>query len=98
MTLHVHISIESADCDGRYSRSYTVPMVDSDEWQFRSEMIGNALTYADDNTTAQFTEHGFNVNAPTDEGYHHSEFTWCTDDPCEIRATYRDHSAEAAGY
>lgn len=100
MSLHVHVSIESADCDGRYSRSYVITpgTDDKDEWDFRASIIGNALSYASAETTAQFTDDGFTVDAPTDEGYSHSEFTWCDDDDANRVNTFRDHSAEAAGY
>lgn len=97
--MHAHVSIESQDCDGRYSRSYILaPNPDQDEWGYRAEMIGNALAYADSGTTVQFTEWGFTVNAATDEGYAHTEVTWCTDADTDQRGTFRDHTAESMGY
>ena len=96
--MHAHVSIESADCDGRYSQSYILGNTSRDEWDFKADTIGNALAFADETATVTFTEFGFTFTHPTDEGYAYSEFTWCNDDDENERGTFRDHSAEAAGY
>ena len=99
MTIHAHVSIESADCDGRYSRSYVrMP----DDWQsdseFRAETFASVLMYANEFTKVEFTSDGFHHDEFTDEGFIHSEFTWCNDDDTDVKNTFRDHSAEAMGY
>lgn len=100
MALHAHVSIESRDCDGRYSRTYVVlsTMAGEDEGDFRASVIGNALAYEDDGTTVTFSEDGFTIHETTEEGYNTQEFTWCEDDDATAPSTFRDHSAEAMGY
>lgn len=96
---HAHISTESADCDGQYSRTNVlVPDATQDEWGFRAETIGNALAYVTEGADVTFSVDGFSVSYSTDEGYVFSEFTWCTDDDTDTRSTFRDHRAESMGY
>lgn len=110
--IHAHVSIESSDCDGRYSRSYVIPAAayvtiptngdESDEfraeWDFKAGVIGNALALADEGTGVEFTENGFSVYSRTEEGFTSSDFVWCHDDDENERGTYRDHTAESMGY
>ncbi len=100
---HAHVSIESADCDGRYSRSYIETMTDDErasmfpDLDFKARVLGNRVSYHEHSKVFVWPE-GFDVQMPTDEGYSHSEVRWCTDNCDESSSTYRDHSAEAAGY
>ncbi len=120
-TLHAHISIESADCDGRYSRSYIETMNETElsdkeaaialgialgkegavndfsDLDFKARVLGNRVSYHE-HSKVFISPEGFEVQMPTDEGYSHSEVRWCTDNCDETRSTYRDHTAEAAGY
>jgi hypothetical protein len=110
---HAHVSSESADCDGRYSRSHVVHM-NADEiresWQdendfseinFRERVLGSVVsltTFTEGQEgSVTITEHGFTYSRPTDEGYESVEVTWCEDD-CDDASTYRDHRAESMGY
>jgi hypothetical protein len=38
-TLHAHVYVESADCDGRYSRSYVMVSDAEDEWNVKRDMV-----------------------------------------------------------
>lgn len=103
-TLHAHVSTESADCDGRYSRS-SVELVNSDEeasdftdLDFQARILSNAVIFHGQ-TDVKVRPDGFVAVSPTEEGYVHTEVQWCQEERCqELRSTFRDHSAEAAGY
>lgn len=100
MALHAHVSIESAGCDGSYSRTYVIgPNVfPGDEWDYRAGLIGNALAFSDAHTTVAFTDSGFTVDTPTDEGYVHTEYEWCEEGDTDTPNTFRDYRAESMGY
>jgi hypothetical protein len=98
MSIHAHLTIESADCDGRYSRTATVrPVGDESEWDFHAITIGNVMAFSD-NGTAEITPDGFTFMTSTDEGFIHTDVTWCEDDDVNTPSTFRDHSAESVGY
>jgi hypothetical protein len=113
-TRHAHVSSESADCDGRYIRSHVVPMTaeeveestrdvnDFSEINFRERVLGSVVsltTFRDGQEgSVTITEHGFTYSRPTDEGFESVDVTWCEDSDCDNASTYRDHSAERAGY
>lgn len=97
--MHAHVSVESADCDGRYSRTYVILTAgDQDELEFKKETVGRIVYGGDNGYIATFTDDGFSYGGPTDEGFENIEVDWCTDDDADVKNTYRDHSAEAAGY
>lgn len=110
-TLHAHVESESADCDGRYSRTY---VMERDTFtQSEDEFIGHVQDMiissdAQDGTLKitqnQLTTHGrqyypeFEWSQSTEEGFTYSKVRFCLDDDADTPATQRDHSAEAAGY
>jgi hypothetical protein len=95
---HAHVSTESADCDGRYSRSYVLTSETGDDAHtFRLRVLG-MLIDLDEPRTVTVTPEGFTWSGPTDEGYVSGEVEWCTDDDATERGTYRDHTAESMGY
>lgn len=96
--MHAHVSTESADCDGRYSRSYVlVSDPGQDDFHFNRE-ITSIILGNESEGTATFTSDGFTFDSPTDEGFVHTEIEWCNDSDCAMTTTFRDHSAEAMGY
>lgn len=109
--LHAHVESESADCDGRYSRTYTYS---PDPWAEQEDDFINQVLVM---TVSTFTDSGslkvtqdllkpeskrlprFEWSEDTEEGFSHSVVTFCLDPDCaDAPATQRDHSAEAAGY
>lgn len=99
MAMHAHITVESADCDGRYSLAYVYRgPIERGTSDFVSRVMYHVLGHFQAGT-AKFTEDGFTFRKNTDEGYVHTEVTWCWNDDLDAsETTYRDHSAEAAGY
>lgn len=111
-TLHAHVEAESADCDGRYSRTYV--MERHTFTQSEEEFIAHVLdmivsTDAHDGilkVTQSELRTGpgrnyypeFEWSQSTEEGFTYSKVTFCLHDDAETPATQRDHSAEAAGY
>lgn len=112
-TLHAHVESESADCDGRYSRTYV--MERHSFTQSEDEFIGHVLdmtvsTDAEDGTLkvtqsdvrrpglGRYCYPVFEWSQSTEEGFSHVKVTFCLDDDADTPATQRDHSAEAAGY
>lgn len=95
---HAHVTTESADCDGRYSRGYVLEREGNSE-HFKSWAIGN-MTSGYDNGTLTIDPYGFTFDAPTEEGYISIGVSWCNDADglCDRKSSFRDHSAEAAGY
>lgn len=106
MTYHAHYESAAQDCDGLYTRDYILaPSGDEDEWQFENHVLtmvvdtapkyGGTLTVSprfDDGT------HRLEWHEQTDEGYRHREATFCRDDCDFAESSFRDHTAEAAGY
>lgn len=80
--LHAHVSVESHDCDGRYSRTF---ILESDPGETESDFKASIRALCPE-------------WMPTDEGFVAHEIEWCTDNDTDTRGTFRDHSAEAAGY
>jgi hypothetical protein len=97
-TLHAHVYVESADCDGRYSRSYVMVSDAEDEWNVKRDIVGHILFGGHNGYVATFTDDGFTYGGPTDEGFEHTEIEWCTDDDADVKNTFRDFTAESMGY
>lgn len=96
--MHAHITIESSDCDGNYTRTNVLlPEPEEDEWDFRATTIGNVTAYSTHGTLT-FNEFGFDFDEPHEEGYHHTEVRWCDDEDADEKSTFRDHRAESMGY
>jgi hypothetical protein len=111
LNIHAHVESESADCDGRYSRTYTyTPEVWISE---ESDFIAWVLTMTVDTSaeggrleiTQDTLGHDgqelpmFEWSQPTEEGFIAKAVRFCTEPGCaDAPATQRDHSAEAAGY
>lgn len=103
--VHIHVEHSSRDCDGRYERTCTITpgeYGDTDQqttvrdlWK---ELIGNNLPWNgqievevnDGGATATITE-------STDEGYSNYTLILCDADDV-AKPTYRDFTAEKAGY
>lgn len=97
--MHAHVHVESADCDGRYTREYTrIAENGQSDADFQAETFAAFFMYANQYTKVEFTSYGFVHSEPDEEGYVLSEITWCEDDDESRPNVFRDHSAEAAGY
>lgn len=101
--LHAHVSNESRDCDGRYSRSHIVKADDGQTHiDFLKDMMGLYLDFQlcgdDEPVTVKFTDDGFTYITYNEEGYSEMDITLCTANDADQHNTFRDHSAEAAGY
>lgn len=108
MSLHAHIVKSSRDCDGLYDSTYVEqPDPGQDPDDFRDRITALRLPWKHDMTDpngepfhieVRFTVGGFSWSAPTDEGFTSTEVQWCEDE-CDLgERTFRDHTAEAAGY
>jgi hypothetical protein len=76
---------------------------DFSEINFRERVLGSVVsltTFRDGQVgSVEITEHGFTYSRPTDEGFESTDVRWCEDDDCvDAPVTFRDHSAEKAGY
>lgn len=101
LPMHAHVSKESQDCDGRYSRSYViVPTDGQDDYAFQAMVVGMYMPfdYRHEPVSVEFTSDGFSFSEPTEEGFEATEVEWCSHNDTNERGTFRDHSAEAAGY
>lgn len=103
MGLHAHISSESTDCDGRYSRTWVEQMnedeakSDFSDLDFKSRVLSNAVSFHELGTV-EMQNGGFHANMQTEEGYRYTNVVWCEDICDDTKSTFRDHSAEAMGY
>jgi hypothetical protein len=102
--LHGHVTRESADCDGSYSRTYVHTMTDDErsypdpEYVFRSRVVGLMVSLHGTGSLS-VTPTIVEWSEQTDEGFVSESVTWCRGADCDdSRATFRDHSAERAGY
>ena len=111
-TLHAHVESSSADCDGTYSRDWTVffnedekkESADADGVNDFSDihfmervMMSVASPYAARQMTVKVDDDGIEVSEATEEGYRNAEVRWCHED-CEDSHSFRDHRAESMGY
>lgn len=113
MTLHAHIDTASRDCDGLYTRDYVMTFNDAEveeskkdvndfsDIHFMNRVMTNiASPYAvEHGMTVKVDDAGIEVHEVTDEGYREATVRWCRDEDCEVAEwSFRDHTAEAAGY
>ena len=105
---HAHIERAAQDCDGLYERTNIEhPLDDEDEDDFRSRVYRMCLPHNSDlvdpngrgfGVEVVFTTNRFHWAAPTDDGFRSVEVAFC-DGPCGgDKPTFRDHTAEKAGY
>lgn len=102
--LHAHLTTESSDCDGRYSRE-SIREIETSELRdefgditFKQRILGTLLSIYQKGTL-DVTPDGAEWNQPTDEGHINVLVEWCDDPECSPpKYGFRDHSAEAAGY
>lgn len=111
MTLHAHVSTAARDCDGLYTRDYVMTFDEAETvlekslmpsaFHFMNRvMCAVASPYAvEHGMTVRVDDAGIEVHEVTDEGYSEASVRWCHDDDCELGEwSFRDHTAEAAGY
>jgi hypothetical protein len=95
---HVHVSMQSRDCDGLYDHTYVASGKLEDiniTWLDLTECGDGRFTHTVDDDYV----HTIYLHAPTDEGFRSIEYVECNDPDCaDQKSTYRDHTAEAAGY
>lgn len=103
--LHAHFSSRSSDCDGVYDRSHVVVIDDDEEeYDFEGRLLRQVVSLSglggdlkvvrfDEDDTFRLTWH-----EPTEEGYRNVEALTCRDECDEAAASFRDHTAERAGY
>lgn len=105
MPKHLHYAIESQDCDGRYSKSYTMtpPASEQDDDKFTdwtlvqfAMALPTSLDHEGTDIKITYRPGWFGFVEPTEEGFRAVEISVCGCDRTE--STQRDHSAEAAGY
>lgn len=112
MTLHAHIETRTRDCDGVIEWTHVMTMTEAErdgefgDIEFHKRVVAATVnTYSLDSTgmlTVTRLEDG-DVRASwhehTEEGFRAVQATLCTD-PCDLGEpdTYRDRTAEAAGY
>lgn len=94
---HVHVENQARDCDGLYDRSHVLdgPMAENTsllDLPFTYHGAGSFHHTVDDDGlyTVEFS-------VGTDEGFTSTTYRECADD-CDDQSTFRDHTAEAAGY
>ena len=100
---HAHVSTNSRDCDGDYSRGH----IDEMTLEERCDRYGD-LRFKDRVLTSVVNPHGHGTlevtpehlswYEQTEEGYRAAEVAWCEDECPAMRSWQRDHRAEAAGY
>lgn len=124
--IHIHVQRESKDCDGRYSRGYTVRLGQPDDpehepgnewcacescrWSPEQAHHDEAWSISQPpwyeeylDGSARIARLGdqvvYTASWATDEGWVSVECVVCERDVCaDQEGTFRDHSAEAAGY
>jgi hypothetical protein len=105
MRLHAHVETESRDCDSTYTRTRLErPTAEETastfgDIDFRERVALSVMSiYACTQGTLTVTENGVDWGESTEEGYRSAQVTWCEDDCDDERPTFRDATAEAAGY
>jgi hypothetical protein len=113
MKIHAHFESRSSDCDGTYDRTYVVTPTEkeidspSGDIDFHERVVGMVVnTYSillagslhvhkfeDGSVRLEWTEQ-------TEEGGIATTVTLCEDETCDTEepSTFRDHTAERAGY
>lgn len=103
--LHAHVESRSRDCDGTYDRSYVTVIDDGeDEYDFEGRLLRSVVSTCGLGGKLEVTrfeeDDTFRLSwaEPTEEGFSNVEATTCRDECDEAATTFRDHTAEAAGY
>lgn len=113
MKIHAHFESRSSDCDGTYDRTYVLAPSDEErasefgDIEFHNRVVGSIVnTYSillagslhvhkfeDGSVRLEWTEQ-------TEEGGIATTVTLCEDETCDVddEPTFRDHTAERAGY
>jgi hypothetical protein len=101
---HAHVYTTSQDCDGKYERSHVdrpSAIERTEEFgdlHFKERVLGNTVSLHAENGTLTVYPGGMFWSQQTDEGYVHTQVVWCNKDYCDDDTTFRDHTAERAGY
>ena len=92
---HVHVENQARDCDGLYDRDSVEEGDLTAVFRWFHLPTTPSTVNLDTNDDGLWTLH---VSAPTEEGYTSTTFRECAYD-CELdHRSFRDHTAEAAGY
>jgi hypothetical protein len=99
---HIHREWQSRDCDGLYSGTQIFKPGEKDYYAFWEETVKEGIS-AYSTGTLEIKVHGSEMHAewsePTEEGFSRWELRMCRDPYCgSDESTYRNHTAEAAGY
>jgi len=100
---HAHVSSNSRDCDGDYSRGHIDEMTlqercDRDgDLRFKERVLASTVNLHGHGTLEVTPEH-LSWYEQTEEGYRAAEIAWCEDECPAMRSWQRDHRAEAMGY
>lgn len=101
---HIHVTTESSDCDGRYSREDTLRPRDGEDgfdcWYRVAQHALPSVALLARIEVAFDEESGvrsIEVSETTDEGGRWTRYETCGD-RCPDTRRFHDHTAEAAGY
>lgn len=104
-TIHAHVVTRSRDCDGDYEKGHTDVLTttervsDFGELEFKERVMNSVVSFSAEYTsTLTITSDVMVWEQPTDEGYVHTDVTWCEQDTCDRSSYQRDYRAEAMGY
>lgn len=103
--VHAHVSTESRDCDGDYSRGHIDRLSALERCEsygdltFKQRVISSVVSVYAEQGTLEVKPDSVHWFEQTDEGYIRTHIEWCEDEHVGEDETYqRDHRAEAAGY
>lgn len=94
--IHAHVERNSQDCDGRYSQT-AVYVADDDQTDDAFRQWAFDL-FSHGATVSGTGGHNFYTFCYTEEGYLSNDVVFCTEDDTDEPGTFRDYTAEAAGY
>lgn len=105
-SLHAHVNIASADCDGPLYRDHVSQMTDAEkasdfpDLDFKQRVMGSHVSFSPmGEVRVTVTEDGFTMHEQTDEGFRSAEVRWCEDEDCDPdKRGQRDVYAEMMGY
>lgn len=98
---HAHVSSISRDCDGTYDRGYTML---AEKGQTKDEFTASVVNHFTEDLEPESSEvvnndEGFAIYEATEEGYRNIDVVFCSETGCASATdSFRDRSAEAAGY
>ena len=103
-TVHAHVEKETTDCDGRHTIRWVSEMNEVE----RKEEFGDLalkdrvmcwiVSMHADSGMLSVNRGGITWHEDTEEGYVHTDVSWCEKPDCVEGVEHRDHYAEQRGY